>query len=128
MNLCWFFLLGCANLHASEIFPSFMEPNSWNEQQILNFVGTRRFFLLFLILGKRADHPINFHSIPYLFYHSIFVSNCSMFCACVKRMGPIVQESDLDKGGLDTALSFDCQTLTIHQVVQSHLFCSINRV
>ena len=51
-------------------------------------VGSRRVFILFLILGRRADHPMIFHIFPYLFYHRFSVSNCSKFC--VKRMGSTV--------------------------------------
>ena len=51
-------------------------------------VGSRRVFVLFLILGRRADHPMIFHIFPYLFYHRFLVSNCSKFC--VKRMGSTV--------------------------------------
>ena len=38
--------------------------------------GSRRVFVLFLILGRRADHPMIFHIFPYLFYHRFLVSNC----------------------------------------------------
>ena len=51
-------------------------------------VGSRRIFVLFLILGRRADHPMIFHIFPYLFYHRFLVSNCSKFC--VKQMGSTV--------------------------------------
>ena len=51
-------------------------------------VGSRRVFVLFLILGRRADHPMIFHIFPYLFYHRFLVSNCSKFC--VKWMGSTV--------------------------------------
>ena len=55
-------------------------------------VGSRRVFVLFLILGRRADHPMIFHIFPYLFYHRFLVSNCSKFC--VKQMGSTVVEAE----------------------------------
>ena len=48
-------------------------------------------FVLFLILGRRADHPMIFHIFPYLFYHRFLVSNCLKFC--VKRIGSTVAKA-----------------------------------
>ena len=50
-------------------------------------------FVLFLILGRRADHPMIFHIFPYLFNHRFLVSNCSKFC--VKQMGSTVHTNVL---------------------------------
>ena len=61
-------------------------------RSLVIMVGSRRVFVLFLILGRRADHPMIFHIFPYLFYHSFLVSNCSKFC--VKQMGSTVYPSN----------------------------------
>ena len=48
---------------------------------------TRRVFVLFLMLGRRADRPMIFHIFPYLFYQRFLVNNCSKFC--VKKWDPL---------------------------------------
>ena len=58
-------------------------------------VESRRVFVLFLILGRRTDHPMIFHIFPYLFYHRFLVSNCSKFC--VKQMGSTVRHCGLSR-------------------------------
>ena len=66
-------------------------PPNWSPQkmgELVIMVESRRIFVLFLILGRRADHPMIFHIFPYLFYHRFLVSNCSKFC--VKQMGSTV--------------------------------------
>ena len=60
-------------------------PQNWGK---VFMVGSRRVFVLFLILGRWAGHPMIFHIFPYLFYHRFLVSNCSKFC--VKGMGSTV--------------------------------------
>ena len=85
------------------------------------FVGSRR-FSLFLIFGRRADHPMIFYFFHF-FYHRILVSNCSKFR--VKKWDPLYSYVCAPSHPGSTAKSGFSVQLVIGALIDHTIGCGI---